>query len=865
MPKEFEPGKHQTIIFQITNYSNTQSQPQINLDLPVNWTIITAPPKISLNPNETKKLIYAVSPNANANYGEAEIAISISMNSLEIDNKKFVVNVKKTHNVILELIDKPKYLKDEDDFTCKYMITNKGNCNEKIVLVSRKGIINGNTDFVLPIDSSKIILVNQFIPKSNTKQIIVNDLSVFLQEADTTFSKNVPITVYPNQSKKSSIYLTFPIEGSFLYNSIDNTSQNLSFFQYDMNGKGYLDRKEKHYLEFIAKGATDADVERFETINRHQITYRYLKSSLKIGDFTFGLSRLLENVRLGRGLLFSQDFTNFNISFFYNKLLFFPEIKEQLGSSITIKKDNNYLFKLNSIHRIHENSQNNSTAFSVLGNYNKENLFIKGEYATSLQKGIIDFGSFASAFYKGKRLQFALDIMYTGEDFQGFYNNSLFNASSLNFKLNKNFSFSASANYNLTNPRNDSITAQIAPFNKSYSGALQFSKNKNSNHRLAFIYRNNLDRSEIEKFNYTENSLRYSFKYKVENFNSHLSCEIASTKNKISPEQYYKGISYNFMINLNYSFKKKIRFGIFSDYSKTNRYTYNALEYLFYGGSLFYNPNNKLNLSLNYRNNFPLEEFYKTNSIFNVDFKYKFNTKNSLSFLANYSQPSNSNKRDLFLTLRYDINLNIPISKDRNLGHLKGKINCSEHDIVDGIIVNLNEHSSITNERGEFEFLDLLPGKYFLTVDQLSYNRNYIFDKELPLEITTMPKITDSITIHLIKPVTVNGKIIYEQSNQIQSKEFKNKIPKLVVKLENESEQFLTIMNENGEFSFNEIKPGNWTISIVTKGLENKFIFLDNFKSIILKDGDNKMIEFLVKDKERKINIKSTNQKLKVK
>lgn len=853
------------IIFQVTNHSNESIQPEVSLLLPKGWNIITAPPKFKLNPNENRRLLYTVSLSLQATKGLEQIIVLMNHNGVELDKKEIAVKVKKIHSVTLDVLDKPKYLKDGDNFSCKYIITNKGNVDEKLKLLSRKGEVVGKLDFTLPIDSTIYISVKQIIPKSNKTQIIVNDLSIYLQDADTTFAKNIPITVYPNQSSKNSIFHRFPIESSILYNTIDNNITKASFFQYDIQGKGFLDRKENHYLELVAKGTNNSGIERFETIDRHLFVYKYKQSKLQIGDFTFGLSRLLENIRLGRGALFSQDIGKLNMVLFYNQLLYFPSIKNQIGGSFSFKPNNNMLYKFNSIYRQYFVKENNSVAFSGAFNYNNGSTFLKTEYATSFQNKKVGFGTFINGLYKKKTIQLNTDIMFTGKDFQGYYNNSLFNSTNLNIALNKLFIFSTQVNYNFINPKDDLITAQVAPFNQSYSTAIQYAKNKNINHKLAIIYRNNQDRSEIEKFNFMESSIRYTYKFKSEQLNFQLGGEIAATKNKMSSEKYIEGTSYSAFLNGNYSIKKKMKVGVFSDYSKSNRYTASSVDYLFYGASISYNPTDKLHLNVNYRNNFPLEEWYKTNSIFNLDFKYKFNAKNALSIVANYSKPSNSGENDIFVSLKYDIKFDIPISKNKNLGNLKGQLKCAEVENVGGVILNMNDRATITNKKGEFEFNDLTPDKYYLTIDQSTYNRNYITEESMPLEIQINPKKTDTITINFIKPVRINGKITYKETAQIQSNGFKNKLPQLVVKLENGVDQFFTLMNEQGEYSFSEIRPGDWNLSIVTKGLESKFEFVDNTKKIKLETGVNQTFDFLVTDKSRKINIKSSNIKLKIK
>lgn len=557
VPSEFVPGKHQMIIFKVTNHSSEQMHAEVKLDMPKGWSLITAPPKFKLNPNESKRILYTISLPMQVANGNDFFTISLLYDGLEIERKRIDVAIKKIHNVTLEVIERPKYLKEGDEFTCKFLLINKGNVAENIMLSSRKGTIEGDLQFFLPVDSTHWVTIKQPIPKSNKTQIVVNDLSVILKDADSILSKNTPITVYPNQSGKQSIYHTFPVEASFLHHTVENITDKTSFFQYDIQGKGFLDRKEKHYLAWVAKGTNNSGIERFETINRHLLLYKYKKNILQLGDFTFGLSRLLEHVRLGRGALLSMDLGKFNWVTFYNELLFFPSVKNQIGSSLSFKPNNKWNFKFNTIYRTFLNAENNSLALSGFGHYGHQNLLIKAEYANSFQNQKTGHGAFVNTLYKKKSFQLTSDMMFTSKDFQGFYHNTLFKATNLSFSLRKNLSTSFQVNYNFVNPKDDNITAQVAPFNQSYIASLQFSKNKINNHKLSFIYRNNQDRSEIEKFNYSENSLRYSYKYKTDVFNGQLNAEIAATENKMSPEEYVEGISYQAGLHCHYSLKKK--------------------------------------------------------------------------------------------------------------------------------------------------------------------------------------------------------------------------------------------------------------------------------------------------------------------
>ena len=105
--------------------------------------------------------------------------------------------------------------------------------------------------------------------------------------------------------------------------------------------------------------------------------------------------------------------------------------------------------------------------------------------------------------------------------------------------------------------------------------------------------------------------------------------------------------------------------------------------------------------------------------------------------------------------------------------------------------------------------------------------------------------------------------MIYKQTNQIQSEEFKLKRPNLILKLHNNNDTFYTMTNDKGIYSFSEVKPGNWEVRIITKGLEKKFDFPKKVKHLKLVSGENVTVNFLMKVISRKINISKKKFKLK--
>jgi hypothetical protein len=860
MPEEFIPGKHHIIILKVTNNQTNTIHPQINLNLPDGWMVITKPNVPTLEKGKTSRLLYTVSVPEKAKYGKEKISIVLSITNKEVIKKQLNIQVKEIHNLETIVYEKPAYLKKGTHFSCKYIITNKGNISEKVVLTSRKGEIVDKSNVIIPIDSSVIVTVKQKIPEVATfPQIVVNDLSVRLTKIDTTFTKNVSITAYPNSEKRQDIYNIYPVEGSFLYNIFDNNKRKIEALQYNIKGKGFIDAKEKHFVEFISKGTNKPELIRFENFSEHRVRYIYENNDITIGDFTLNLSRLLENIRLGRGLIYKRKVGRLEVSTFYSSLRFLPTVKEQIGASFKYKFDNDFTFlKLNGIRRNYSNDGGNSFATSLTGSYKNDHSYVIGEYALSFRNSKTGIGAFINGYYKKRKLRLQGDLLYTEADFEGFFNNSLSISTTTSYLLNKKFLLNMGINYNFINPKQDVILTRSFPFYQNYSLGIRYLKNKDIHHRLSYNYRSNKDRSNLQRFDYQENTLTYTNEITIKNFNFRFNNSLSSTTNRLSNTNRESGTSLESSFFGSYKYSKNFKIGSNIEYLKTNRYSNKSTQFLYYGGYISYLTKNKFQLNASYRNNYPLEEFNSTNSLLNLDVIYTINADHSLSISGRYNKSSQlTSDKDLYFLFKYNVRLGIPVKKNKNLGKLLGKINLPNQKVNEGIQVHLNALSTITDEEGIFEFNNVPSGKYFLTLEKSKSVSEYIVQQQLPLKVEVVAKQTTDIFIDMIKPAKINGKIIFKQNKQIQSNVFKNQMPKFIIKLQNDKEDiFYTLINDKGEFSFNEIKPGNWLITLITKGFEKIFEFPKKTQQLNLTNGKNMFVDFIVKAKSRKISIK---------
>lgn len=866
MSTSFTPGNHHVIIFKVTNSSDKAIKANFELQLPQGWSQVTKPFVNSIPGNKTVRLIYTVALHAKVKNGKSSISLIGKSQNTEIINTQVEVMVEELHDLSISLVERPTFVLSEKEFSCVYRVTNKGNVNEPLLISSRIGYVADNAKIILPIDSSILVTVFQKTQKiAYQPQTVVNDLIVFLEKLDTQHIKNTLLLGYPATSASSNLYRgNYLIESSLGHNTFNLNDTKVEVFQFNVSGKGFLDLEKKKKLDFTLRGTDKPTSTRFETYNRYSVTYSDNYNELTVGDFNLNISRLMNNLRIGRGVDYHFNKGRVKVNAFYNTLLFYSAVKNQYGASIGYEsKDNVFSLKLNSLYRNYQADSANSFTTSLEANYIKKNLTLKSEYALSRKNNGWGMGYYFLGDYRKNKWAVSTNVMLTTENLEGFYSDGLLATSFVNYKIHKKILLSVAANYNYITPKFDQINVQAAPFSQNYFASATFVQSSILSHKLGIGKRSNIDRGANQKFDYSENLVQHNVLLKTRAINWQVTSSYSKTENKLIQDNNRFGNSFQSILNGRVRVKKNLRMGLTVDYSNTNRYSERNEEYLFYGGNISYSFKRKFNFSLSYRNNYPLEEQYKINSLFSTNLSYTINSNHSLMVSGRTSNPlENETVDDYFFSVRYNVKVNVPTFKNRNLGHLKGKITAGIHTNCEGIVLLMNGMTAITNKKGEFEFHNLPATHYQFVVEVTSLPDGLILAEDLPQTIVIFPKRTVEISLSLIKPASISGGIQFETNKQIQSKEFKTQFSNVIIKLTKDSVSVYTLVDRKRNFIFSQLKPGIYQVSIVTKDLEKAYDFPIKEIEVELKEGEEAKVELSMKERSRRMNFSSKKIKL---
>lgn len=135
----------------------------------------------------------------------------------------------------------------------------------------------------------------------------------------------------------------------------------------------------------------------------------------------------------------------------------------------------------------------------------------------------------------------------------------------------------------------------------------------------------------------------------------------------------------------------------------------------------------------------------------------------------------------------------------------------------------------------------------------------------MPFLVTVRPDSLKEIAIPFIRTGSVTGKVEFVQPNQKGLSAVSGQRPTVLVKLANETASFLTELNDKNEFSFKEMKPGNWTLSAYIPGSQDRFVIEESQRELVIETDKALDVSFQVRPNEKRIHFSTKNFEVSVK
>ncbi|AWV97394.1 hypothetical protein DJ013_04085 [Arcticibacterium luteifluviistationis] len=850
---EVENFTKKVFFVNITDVTRDYQDISVKIDLPPGFKLITKTNPTSLSKGTEHQFFFALQNNDIAQSAIYEFGIHLVEKNKVTASTKASLKLLKYSNIEIFNVNKPEYIDAAVKKELSYLIKNNGNSKETIWLRSKSGDIQGERNFQLGIGESKTVIVSNTLP-THTKGVrnISFDLSAYVGQdpIPTTSTFNVPYLI--NSTKRNDAYLRFPINASILYNQFSASTKKTGQVSFDINGKGYLDDKKKHELEFIARGPNNYKLTSYGLTDQYLVRYNTDKFKIELGDQSFNLSQLTENSRFARGINVSQKFGQMELKAFYLEPRFYARIKKEYGLSLTKEFNPSYSLSTLFLRKDHIFYKDLLTTdfYNLKSKVTKQNFVLETEGSISVTDGSISYAFRNSGYIKIKRLTLNSTFLQSAKDYNGYYSDGYLTSNAINYRVSRKLNIGFNQSINQSNPSLDSILFTTSPYSNSNTALIYYNINKNNSLNLSGMISEREDRQDIKSYHFKENKVRLRYKTSISNFDLRLDGDLGETQNLLLTTDKGKASStlYRGGLGVNYKTKKSLSLGVFGEYLNTSKYQTNTnqeTQFIYYGGNVNYSFRNYINFRLNYRNNYNLEELYTSRDLLNANLIFNFKNQ-SLALTGIYSlNAAYSFNKNLLISAKYTIRLNAPLKKKRDLGRLIGQVHGEKKE---GVIFNFNGQKVVTDRNGEFKLNDVEAGVYNLALDKSSMGLENTIDTKWPLMVEVLPDTTKRLVMKSIKTGQISGSIVLNDENTK-----KISLENVLIELYNDHFSKLTTTDKKGSFNFAQLKEEDYSIRIISKQLSKSFSIKNEKSTIAVRVGENTLYTFQLAEKKKNI------------
>lgn len=851
--KALAPGSHYNFVFSVYNSDSTDVVLFTRLGLPAGWTDLTQDPGFHLKSGAREIKILSVYIPSQTRPGNYWVTYSLlTDNDLETGRVSLPVSVSSVKKLSVDRLDAPPFVLAGNPVDAAFIIKNEGNDVEKILLTPDNCKVEGENHISLSPGEVRIVHV---FADTDLKQGKMSSLFLKLTasipvatDSLVEASSYTRVDVFPVEVAQDDAFKRFPVMISAGYLVRQRDDNYYSGFQGEVFGKGFIDEKQKKQLEFLAIGPNRFDLSVLGRHDQYYLTYKTPGFFVHIGDKTFSSTLLTENARYGRGAEIQYSNKKIELGGFWQMPRFFSDIKKEYSAWGRYNINDKTGLRVGYFGKSAE-SGGTANLYTISG---WARPFARSLVEAEFSRGVFNGKDGNGMLLKGEaeRDKFNLSFLFmtTGKNYPGYYSNTTQATANLNYLVTKKLTINMNYRQDALNPKLDTLYG-AAPFTNSYRGGIYW---RYSNKGTFSLFAGNMERQDrlpSSLFHYSEDYLRGAIYQQTGNFNITIEGELANNNNFNTGN---RGRSWLASADIGYAFSQG-HAGIFAGYSNTLRYGATREQQLIYGGDFSFRLKDCTELNLNFQNSYSVEEYYRDRSLLRATLRQKIGRHQYLDLACNYALPQKQvDKKDFSVAVKFTVELNIPVKRIAEYGELVGAVADAGSGHVEGIRLFCGGHTAITGKNGEFKFRNLLPGKYYLLVDQTSLEMNAIPDIRQPMEVVIAPG-KNYYSFGLTRAAVISGHVLL-RGDETPGVSVSSNPGQVIVELTREGEETRRELVPLGDyFVFDNLRPGPWRVSVLKNGLGDAYRIETGMFDVQPIPGEKINLEIVVSKKAKKI------------
>ena len=479
-----------------------------------------------------------------------------------------------------------------------------------------------------------------------------------------------------------------------------------------------------------------------------------------------------------------------------------------------------------------------------------------------------------------------LKAIHAGPDYPGYYSDLDYKMGTVTFPLWS--SLRLKINYS-KQKRNLALASTFPTASQVRDYGLGMDYRFKIGTRLSLDYRNSQreDRFFPPRFDYERNNIRLSLGHAFKKLSIHTSAELGETDDKLAQKNQ---ATERYRVSAHYAPTDWQRY---SGYFQIGRRSYVSTQnrQKTMGLDAWYRPIDRMSFDVNFQRS-DSGGSYSRNQL---DLALRYLLLNDHRVLLRARHLYYRTKSDSFhktsVMLTYVAPFDIPVSRRTSISSLRGRVYDMEHPQQQGIpdaIISVNGATAVTDKKGNFNFPSLKQGTYHIRVDREAIGFNRVTAQKTPLEITVQGGAETEINLGVIRSATLRGRVVVfasksesnnngDNKNHPEGEERNNQHGKFVIEasgktgggkmvedyalagilvgLQSESEIHRRVTDRKGQFLFEDLRPGNWTLTVYENNLPKYHYPEQTTFEFHLKPGSEEELLVKILPQMRSINI----------
>ena len=874
-----EPLRIQVLSFLVTNRTDRELRLREEATIPKGWNLVFPMTVFSLPAGGATTRLVSFQVPQNAAEGSHKIIYTAfeSRDPGIRDTEEIEVVVLPVEKSDLMVESQPYSLLAGEEFEFSVRLTNSGNTardykvNAKTTDAESSALAAPTEVTLGPGEGTSLKITGKVNPEFAGSVLAVQVTASAFKDGKTTDTKTntVLIEVISTVGKKPEPYHILPTTLSL---SAVHTSEGETIPYFEWSGSGTLDEEEERYLDFSFSGPTIDDSYSYSQTEEYWISYWSPVLGFRLGDQAYGISPLTINSSYGRG--FGLDFNSlaggrWAAGIFYVESRFGNYDWLDKGFYVEHKLgEGDSAIRLN-MGRSETDATGTNPAYTDDLWSLEARLNIGKNSRLELEYGKSDTNRPAGdddAAYRGElrgvlgnNFAYSFRKIRAGADYWGYYHSYDYTSGAVNFPLSRRLRMGVSASRyedNLDMRLSESQTATVENLNQV---TLDYDLLNGWFIALGYDDFERADRLLPAQFDYTEQSFWLRFGRSMGQFSWSIEPRFSDQTDRLTNTS--RSV-WNAQILLSYFPSPNLSI---SAYYNIGDNEVLADSYLLrgstsFGGSIAWRLSRQWLINLAYSRSGIGDNGQRESDQF--DFSAEYTMKEGQSIVLEVITDNSETE----YRLTYRMPIGIKTVKRKNIGIFRGRVfDAMNPDApgMEGIVIRVGPEVVATGKDGSFIFPALAPGQYSVYVDPKSIGYGKTTDRKYPISLEIVgggdPIVMD---IGILQGASFRGKVILPVPEKLSGKEGvvgapvngeevrTGEVARILVELSRDDETIRRATDGNGEFFFDNIRPGMWNLKFYDAGLPAGFHLETETTTIELKAGET--AEFVNKAIQRK-------------